>query len=301
MAKTSPSSLLFAGSSHPKLGEELARLLKMPLIRPEVETFPDGELGVKIEEDVCGKEVFLLQTLGRRPNHLLMELLILVDALKRSSARSITALVPYLAYTRQDRRAHGQEPITARLVADLLEKAGVTRLVTLDLHAEQIQGFFNIPLLHLRAEPLLLAAAARLKFKDPVVVAPDLGGAKRARSMAQALKCDYAVVDKRRVGGRQVEAGALLGKVEGREALIVDDMISTGETLRIAAKVLKRHGAKRIAGVATHALFEEAIFKESGLEKLIVSNTLPLPKTLPSVEVVSVAPLLARAIEEWQG
>lgn len=294
------SFILFSGSSHPELAKQIADTLQVKLGKISISTFPDGEIGVEILDNVRGRDVFVLQTIARRPNHYLMELLIMVDALKRASARSIHVVIPYFGYARQDRRDNGRRvPITAKLVADLLETAGVHRGLTMDLHAEQIEGFFDVPIDNLFARPLLQKAVETLGINQYVVVAPDLGSIKLARAFAADAKSEFAVVDKRRVDAEHVEAGALIGSVKGKQVLLVDDMVSTGETLKKAARVCKNAGAKEVFAVATHGLMVEEVFSGSAIEKMIVTNTVPLSKKLeknPLIQVVSVAPLFSQAI-----
>lgn len=291
--------LLFAGNSHPELAKQIADSLGVQLGKVLIETFPDKEIGVQILENVRGRDVFVLQSIARRPNHYLMELLILVDALKRASARSITAVIPYFGYARQDRKDKARVPITAKLVADLIQKAGVNRGLTMDLHAEQIQGFFDIPVDNLFARPVLVDAIERLGFDDYVVVAPDLGSIKLARAFSGSLRKDLAIVDKRRVNAERVETEALIGTVNGKDVLFVDDMVSTGYTLKTAAMVCRKAGAKRIFAAVTHGLLVEQAFEESAIEKMLVTNTVPLPGKIDKqrLEVVSVAPLFGKAIE----
>jgi ribose-phosphate pyrophosphokinase len=291
--------MLFAGTSHPELAQEVARCLGVNLGKVIIETFPDGEIGAQILESVRGRDVFVLQSIARRPSFYLMELLILVDALKRSSARSINVVISYFGYARQDRRGKGREPVTAKLVANLLEKAGVTRVLTMDLHTEQIQGFFDIPLDNLYARPVLLEAVQKLKLDNCVVVTPDIGSIRLARSFAEALKVDLAIVDKRRVNSKQVEMSALIGDVEGRDVLLVDDMCSTGGTLKTASFVCKNAGAKRVFAAVTHGLMVGSAFEESAIEKMLMTNTVPIESgtDLSRIEIVSVAPLFSKAIE----
>lgn len=291
--------MLFAGTSHPELAQEVARCLGVNLGKVIIETFPDGEIGAQILESVRGRDVFVLQSIARRPSFYLMELLILVDAIKRSSARSINVVISYFGYARQDRRGKGREPVTAKLVANLLEKAGVTRVLTMDLHTEQIQGFFDIPLDNLYARPVLLEAVQKLKLDKCVVVTPDIGSIRLARSFAEALKVDLAIVDKRRVNSKQVEMSALIGDVEGRDVLLVDDMCSTGGTLKTASFVCKDAGAKRVFAAVTHGLMVGSAFEESAIEKMLMTNTVPIENgtDLSRIEIVSVAPLFSKAIE----
>ncbi|MES2273914.1 MAG: ribose-phosphate pyrophosphokinase [Chlamydiota bacterium] len=291
-------SILFAGSSHRSLARDMAQDAGLKLGEILIEAFPVGEIGIQILENVRGRDTFVLQSAARHPNHALMELLIIVDALKRASARSIVAVMPYFPYARQDRKEKGRVPITAKLVANLLEKAGVTRLLTMDLHTEQIQGFFDIPVDHLYARPLLVKALKGIGLKDAVIVSPDIGRNKMARKFAEDLKVDLAIVDKRRVSAKEVEAGALIGSVKGKNAIIVDDIWSTGNTLRAAAKVCREEGAKSVLAVVSHALLVGPRNFE-GIDKLIVTNTVPVEMAgkWPEIEVVSVAPIFGKAID----
>ncbi len=289
------STMIFAGSSHPELAREVAKSLGVALGEVLIETFPDGEIGVQILENVRGRDVFVIQSPARRPNHYLMELLIMIDALKRASARNIVAVIPYYAYARQDRKDKGRVPITARLVANLLERAGVTRVLTMDLHTEQIQGFFDVPVDHLYARPLFVKVLKELKLKDAIVVSPDVGSNKMARKFAEDLKLDLAIVDKRRINGRSVEVNALIGDVKGKQAIIVDDITSTGATLVTAAKVCKEEGAKGVIAVVTHALLMSGA-KLDGIDQFYITNSVPPAKDVKT-HVVSIAPLLGEAIE----
>jgi ribose-phosphate pyrophosphokinase len=295
--------MLFSGTSHPELAQQVAECLGIQLGKAKLETFPDGEIGAQILESVRGRDVFVLQTIARRPNFYLMELLILVDALKRASASSIVAVIPYYGYARQDRRGRGREPITAKLVANLLQRAGVTRVLTMDLHTEQIQGFFDIPVDNLYARLVLVGAIQRLGLDNPVVVTPDIGSIKLARAFAGMLKTDLAIVDKRRVNAHQVETAALIGDVKGRDVLLVDDMCTTGGTLTTASWVCKNAGAKRIGAAITHGLFVGKAFEESAIEKVLVTNTIPLTDQIDRrrVEVVSIADFFAKAVDSIVG
>ncbi len=298
MMSSNDSYMLFAGSSHPELGKQLAQCLGITLGKISIETFPDGEIGVQILENVHGRDVFVLQTIARHPNLYLMELLIIVDALKRAGAHLISAVIPYFGYGRQDRKGAASVPITAKLVADLLQKAGVARLLTMDLHSEQIQGFFDIPVENLFARPLLVERLKEWPLENSVVVSPDIGRIKLARAFAEELGTKYAVVDKRRVDAKQVESDALIGDVENKDVLLVDDICSTGETLRKALRICKEAGAKRIFAVVTHGLFVQEAFKESAIEKMLITNTVGYSHLGDIVEAVSVAPLFAQALRE---
>ncbi|MGC1879370.1 MAG: ribose-phosphate pyrophosphokinase [Rhabdochlamydiaceae bacterium] len=295
---------LFAGTSHPELARQIAGCLEISLGKARIEMFPDGEIGVRILESVRGRDVFIVQSIARNPNFYLMELLILVDAMKRASARSIIAVIPYYGYARQDRRGKEREPITAKLVADLLQRSGITRVLTMDLHTEQIQGFFDIPVDNLYARPLIVEALSKLKMDEFVVVTPDIGSIKLARSYAEALKVDLAIVDKRRVSAKQVEMTALIGDVKDKNILLVDDMCSTGGTLKTAVRVCKQAGARDVRVAVTHGLFVgKGLLEDSGIEKIVMSNTVPAPETIDqkSLEIVTVAPLFAKAIQSIIG
>ncbi len=288
--------MIFAGSSHQELALEIAKSLRVDLGKVVIETFPDGEIGVQVLENVRGKDVFVVQSPARHPNHFLMELLILVDALKRASAHSVVVVMPYYPYARQDRKEKGRVPITARLVANLLERAGVTRVLTMDLHTEQIQGFFDIPVDHLYTRPLFVKELQKLKLENAVVVSPDVGSNKMARKFAEDLHLDIAIVDKRRVSGRNVEVNALIGSVKGKQVILVDDICSTGGTLEMAAKVCKEEGAETVFAVVAHALLMSGA-KLKGIDQLFVTDSVPPLKNGEGMHVVSIAPLLAEAIE----
>jgi len=288
--------MLFAGSSHKDLAMKVAHRLRTQLGQISIETFPDGEIGVQILENVRGKDAFILQSPVRHPNRYLMELLIIADALKRASARSIVAVIPYYAYARQDRKEKGGVPITAKLVADLLEKAGVSRVLTMDLHTEQIQGFFNIPVDHLYARPLFVRALKEEGLKNLVVVSPDVGSNKMARKFAEDLQVDLAIVDKRRVNAQILESGALIGDVRGKNVLLVDDICSTGSTLKLAARVCRYEGAESVYAVVSHALLMKGGLGESRIDKMYISDSVPFSEE-PGAQVVSIAGLFGQAIE----
>lgn len=287
--------MIFAGSSHPELAQDVAKCLGVSLGKVTIENFPDGEIGVQILENVRGKEVFVIQSPARRPNHYLMELLLLVDALKRASAKSIVAVLPYFAYARQDRKEKGRVPISARVIANLLERAGVGRVLTMDLHTEQIQGFFDVPVDHLHARKAFVSVLKKLKLKEAVVVSPDIGSNKMARKFAEDLDLDLAFVDKRRLDGKKVEVNAVIGDVAGRQVILVDDICSTGTTLQAAAIACKKEGAKSVFAVVTHGLFMGDA-KIEGVDRFFTTDSVP-PAGRKDVEIISVAPLLKEAID----
>ena len=291
--------MLFSGTSHPKLSEEIAKNLGIGLGKTQIELFPDGEIGAQILENVRGRDVFVVQSIAKTPNFYLMELLILIDALKRASACTIVAVIPYFGYARQDRKDKGRVPITAKLVANLLETAGVTRVVTMDLHSEQIQGFFDIPVDNLYAQSLFAEGIRKLGMKNLVACAPDVGSAKLARIMATEMGAGFAIVDKQRMNAKEVETLALIGDVRGKDVVLVDDICSTGETLIKASEAVKKAGATRVIAAVTHPLFNEEMVKRSGIDHFLVANTVPLPDELDNskVETLSVAGIFGKAID----
>jgi len=284
--------MLFAGTSHIRLATDIVKYLHWPMGRIAIKTFPDGETGVEIEENVRGKEVFVLQTIAKKPNHYLVELLLMVDALKRASAKSITAIIPYFGYARQDRREK-REPISAKLVADVLQKAGVNHIITMDFHAEQLAGFFDIPVDNLYGRPLFVELVKKMNLKNIVVVSPDVGSNKMARRFAEDLGADIAIIDKRRIDAERVEARAIIGDVKDKTVLLVDDMCSTGKTLITASSLCKEAGAKGIYAAVTHAVFaEKSDF--NCIDKFLVTDTIPI--TVDGIEIISSAPLFSKAI-----
>jgi ribose-phosphate pyrophosphokinase len=293
--------ILVAGNANRPLAEEIAAHLQVALTRAEISRFADGEVWVQIQENVRGADVFVIQPTGPPVNENLMELLVLLDALKRSSARRITAVLPYYAYARQDLKVHPRVPISGKLVADLLSTAGAQRVLALDLHSGQIQGFFDIPVDHLFSTPVLISYLEGRGLEDPVVVSPDAAGVERARAVAKRLRAGLAIVDKRR---DDQEAGVfmhLIGEVAGRDAVIVDDIIDTGARASHAADALKREGARRILAWGVHPLLSGpalARLESAPLEEVIVTNSIPLPpeKRLAKITVLSIAQLLAEAI-----
>ncbi len=294
--------ILMSGSSHPALAAAVAQELSVALGRCVVDHFPDGEHHVEVAEEVKGADVYLLQPLGPPVDTHLMELLLLVDACRRRGAARVTAVVPYLAYARQDRRETGQEPLGARLVAELLQAAGVERLVVVDLHSPAVEGCFRIPVEHLSALPLLAAHLQRTASPGSVIVSPDLGAVKRAERCAAPLKLPVAVVHKRRMSGSQVEAHQITGEVADCAPILVDDMISTAGTIEAAVGALLEAGcAREVTVVATHALLVGPAIERLGrlpLRRLLTTDSVPQSEQLPfPVEVVSIASLLARSIE----
>lgn len=296
-------TLLFAGTSHPALAKEIAECLGIQLGQIAINCFPDGEISLQLLENVRGRDIFVLQTVALNPNYYLMELLIMIDALKRASARSIAAVIPYFGYCRQDRKDKPRVPITAKLVANLLVNAGATRVLTMDLHAGQLQGFFDVPVDNLCGRAILAEALKELcDDGDWIVVSPDIGSIKLARTYAKLLGVEMAVVDKLRISATQVEAATVIGNVKGKDILLADDMCSTAGTLVSAAKACQEKGAKRIFAATTHGLLiGEAVerINKSPIEALLISNTIPnvdRTKQSDKIHVVSVAPLFGQAI-----
>jgi ribose-phosphate pyrophosphokinase len=293
--------ILFSGNANRALSQEIADYLGVPLGEAEVSRFADGEILVQIFENVRGADVFVIQPTCRPVNENLMELLVIIDALKRASAWRITAVMPYYGYGRQDRKVQPRVPITAKLVADLLTAAGVHRVLTMDLHAGQIQGFFTTPVDHLYAAPVLLQYFQERMLGEAVVVSPDAGGVERARAFAKRLDTSLAFIDKRRTGPNEAKVMHIVGEVEGRDVIIVDDMIDTGGTLTQAVPALLEKGAKRIFASCTHPVLSGAAVERiegSALEEVVVTNTIPLSEGRHSkkLSVLSVAPLLGEAI-----
>jgi len=289
---------IFSGTSHKILAEELSQVTGRDLGEIRIESFPDGEIGVQIHNNVRGKDVFVVQSISKQPNDYLMELLIIVDALKRASAKSIVAVIPYFGYARQDRKDQGRVPITAKLVANLLETAGVTRVLSMDLHTPQIQGFFDIPVDDLSGRPLLIKAIKNLDLRDLVVVSPDLGSNKMARKYAEELGVEIAIVDKRRISADKVEHGALIGDVKEKNVIIVDDICSTGGTLKVAAEICIKYGAKKVFAAVTHNFADASVLENSYIEKMFTTNSIPQrQRESNKIKVVSVAHHFWRAIE----
>ena len=294
---------IFSGRSNPALAKRISEYLNIPLGHVKISPFPDGELLVKLEEDVRGRDVFLIQSTCEPVNENLMELLVFLDCARRASAERITAVIPYFGYARQDRKDEGRVPITAKLVANLISTAGAHRVLVMDLHAAQVQGFFDIPVDNLVSEPVLSKHFAKLNLENLTVVSPDVGNVKRARAYAQRLGGDLAIINKRRISGTDAEMGRVIGNVEGRNVLMVDDMISTAGTVASAAQLVKENGALRIIVGATHpVLVGQAVERLSAapIEKIIVTDTIPVgaDKTaaLPNLQVLSIAQLMGEAI-----
>lgn len=295
---------IFAGNSNPELAREIARYLGVPMGNAEVSTFSDGEICVNIYETVRGADVFVIQSICHPVNDNLMELLIMIDAFKRASAGRITAVIPYYGYARQDRKAKARDPITAKLVADLITSAGANRVLTMDLHAPQIQGFFNIPLDHLLGMPILAHYFIErgLEGDEVVVVSPDVGSVTRARSFANRLNASLAIVDKRRPRANEAEVMNVIGDVKGKKAILIDDLVDTAGTLLQASLALVERGATEIYACCTHGVLSgpgvERI-KNSPIRELVITNTIPLPpeKRIDKIKILSVAPLFAEAID----
>ncbi len=292
---------IFSGNANRPLAQEIASYLNINLGRAIVGTFKNGETRIKLEENVRGSDVFVIQPTCTPVNHHLMELLLLIDALRRASAARVTAVIPYYGYAKQEKKTTGREPISAKLVANLIRTAGADRVLTMDLHAPAIEGFFDIPVDHLQAGPLLADYIRELNLYRPVVVSPDEGGVRRANSFRERIGAGLAIFAKQRPQPDVAEMLEMVGEVEGRTAVIVDDMISTGGTLVETARALKERGARDVYACATHGVFAGnalAIIAESVLVETVVTNTIPLPATCDGarVRVISVAPLFAEAI-----
>jgi len=293
---------LFAGNSNPMLAEAVARHLDTQLGKIDVGTFSDGEVNVEIHENVRGMDCFVIQSTSSPANNHLMEMLIMIDALRRSSAQRITAVIPYYGYARQDRKVRPRVPISAKLVADLISTPGTDRLLCIDLHAGQIQGFFNIPVDNIFATPVMLEEIRR-RYPGPLtIISPDAGGVERSRAYAKRLGANLAIIDKRRQSANVAEVMNIVGDVEGQTCVIVDDMVDTAGTLTESARALEREGASAVYAVITHPVLSGPAVKrivESPLKELVVTDTIPLrpdAQDCPKLRVVSIAPLLGEAI-----
>ena len=296
---------VFTGNSHPELANEIAKILGVPMGASKVSTFSDGEISVDINETVRGADVFIVQSTCSPVNNNLMELLIMIDAFKRASAGRINAVIPYYGYARQDRKAKSRDPITAKLVADLLTAAGADRVLTMDLHASQIQGYFNIPVDHLMGAPILAKHFVKKGLADQddvVVVSPDLGSVTRARKFADRLHAPLAIIDKRRPKANVSEIMNIIGEVEGKKCILIDDMIDTAGTIANAANALKDLGATAVYACCTHGVLSGPAFERinnSAIEELVMLNTITLPENVETDKItsLSVAPIFAEAIK----
>jgi len=299
--KSTNGIIVFSGNTNRKLALDICKSLKIKLGNAIVSEFSEGEIKIKIRENVRGKDVFVVQPTSPPVNKSVMELLILIDALKRASARRITAVIPYYGYARQDRKDQPRVPITAKLMANLITTAGANRVLTIDLHAGQIQGFFDITLDHLFAVNVIVEYFKKKRLKDLVVVSPDVGGIKMARAYAKRMHAGLAIVDKRRRNDIDAEVMHILGKIKGKNVVLVDDIAATAGSLTEAAAALKKKGAKQIYAAISHPLLCGPALerlKKSCLKELVVTDTIPIPKErmLPNIKVLSTAPLLADAI-----
>lgn len=293
--------LIFSGSANPELAKEIATCLRMSVGRALVGQFKNGETRIKLHDNVRGCDVFVVQPTCQPVDHHLMELLLLIDALRRASAARVTAVIPYYGYAKQEKKTAGREPISAKLVANLIRTAGADRVLTMDLHAPAIEGFFDIPVDHLQASPLLSDYIYKLNLANPVVVSPDAGGVGRANRFRERIGAGIAIIAKQRPEPDKAEVVEMVGEVEGKTAIIVDDMISTGGTLVEAAHALLERGARSVYACATHGVFAAdalEIVARSDLAEIIVTNTIPQPiaTTKARVRTISVAPLFAEAI-----
>ncbi len=297
---------IFAGNSNPALAEEIAAIMGKPLGKSTVSKFSDGEISVSLWESVRGEDVYIIQSTCNPTNDNLMELLIMIDAMKRASASRINAVIPYYGYARQDRKAKSRDPITAKLTADILSVAGVDRVITMDLHAAQIQGYFDIPVDHLVGMPILGKYFKELIkngtiSNDIVVVSPDLGSVTRTRSLSNILECPIAIVDKRRPKPNVSEIMNIIGDIDGKTAILVDDMVDTAGTITNAANALKKLGAKEVYACATHPVLSGPAIQriqDSEIKQMILLNTIPVPqeKKIEKMKILSVAPLFAEAM-----
>lgn len=295
--------MVFTGNANPDLARKVVERLDIPMGKANVGRFSDGEVTVEIQENVRGKDVFVIQSTCAPTNDNLMELIVLVDALRRASAHRITAVVPYFGYARQDRRPRSARvPITAKVVADLMSNIGIDRVLTVDLHADQIQGFFSVPVDNVYGSPVLLDDIVDQEYEDAMVVSPDVGGVVRARAVAKQLDCDLAIIDKRRERANESQVMNIIGDVEGRTCILVDDMCDTAGTLCKAAQALKENGAARVVAYATHAVLSGPAInniRNSTLDELVVTDTIPLSddaQTCDKIRQLTLAPMLAEAV-----
>ena len=290
---------IFTGNAHPEFSKELAYHLDCTLSKAVITRFSDGEISAQISESVRGKDVFIVQPTCAPTNDTLMELLIMTDAFKRSSANSINAVIPYFGYARQDRKAAPRVPITAKLIANLIQSAGINRVITMDLHAGQIQGFFDIPVDNLYGAIIFRDYVRHKNLANPIIASPDIGGVARARYFANQLGLDLVIVDKKRERANVSEVMNIIGDVQGKDVILIDDMIDTAGTMCKAAAVLKERGAKSVMAIGTHAVLSGEAYKrieESVLDEVILSNSIPLKQEIKKIKILSVAPLFAEVV-----
>ncbi|NLW43696.1 MAG: ribose-phosphate pyrophosphokinase [Syntrophomonadaceae bacterium] len=292
---------VFTGNANPELAQEIAEYLGVHIADSKVKTFSDGEISVAIDESVRGVDVYIVQPTCAPVNDYLMELLIMIDAVRRASAARINAVIPYYGYARQDRKTRARDPITAKMVANLIASAGADRVITVDLHAGQIQGFFDIPVDHLPGVPMLAEYFRNRSIEDVVVLSPDLGGVTRARDLANRLHASIAIIDKWRPKPNVAEVMNVIGDIEGKSVIIVDDMIDTAGTITMASRVMLERGAKEVYACATHPVLSGPALErlaEAPLQEIVVTNTIPIPKDkrLKNMTILSVAPLIGEAI-----
>jgi ribose-phosphate pyrophosphokinase len=295
---------ILTGTAHPALAERIAEHLGTQVSRMACSRFSDGEVQVRLQESMRGMDVFVIQPTSSPVNEHVMELLIILDALRRASARRITCVMPYYGYARQDKKIKPREPVTAKLVADLITQSGANRILAIDLHADQIQGFFNLPVDHLFAGPLIADYLIKRKLydRDVVVVSPDVGGVTRARALAETLDSDLAIIAKRRPEPNKCEVMTIIGDVRGRTAVMIDDMIDTGGSISLGAEALVRMGARNVVACCTHAVLSGSAcqrLREAPIQEVVVTDTIPVPpdRLIDKMTVLSVAPLLAEAIQ----
>ncbi len=292
---------IFSGEANMELSKEIINYLDVDMGKGRTPRFSDGEIDVVIDESVRGADLFVVQPICAPVNENMMELLVMLDAFKRASAQIINVVIPYYGYARKDRKARARDPITAKLVADLLETAGADRVITMDLHAQQIQGFFDIPVDHLKGVPILGDYFIKKEIKSPVVVSPDMGGVPRARSLAELLKCPIAIIDKRRPDDNVAEIMNVLGEINGKTAILIDDLIDTAGTITKASEALIKQGAEQVFACCTHPVLSGPAIERiarAPIDEVVVTNTIPLPqvKKLDKITVLSVAPLIGEAI-----
>ncbi len=291
--------MLFSGTANIELAKKISKHLDLPIAEAKINRFSDGEINIKIKESVRGKDVFIIQPTSAPANANLMELLIMTDALKRSSAKSITAVVPYYGYARQDRKAEPRVPISAKLVANLMETAGITRVVTIDLHASQIQGFFDIPVDNLYGAILFKNYIKSKKFENPIIASPDIGGVARARYFAKSLGLEMVIVDKRREKANESEVMNIIGDVEGKDVIMIDDMIDTAGTMVKAAAALKKLGATSVMACCTHPVLSGPAYdriEKGELDELVITDTIPATHESEKIKVLSTGRMLAEVI-----